>query len=172
VHRVLSVLGYAGGGGVCLAEAHAARGGSQLTFAVLAAFLLLLLSVALFQVRELRDYLAAASATAFGVVYIGLPLSFLIPIRFKDPASGFHWIFVLFLAIWAGDIFAYFIGRTGGRHLLFPSVSPKKTGEGAIAQDCRSCSRRAAGLAHQLAVIDFAGLITIAGPWATWRNRR
>jgi phosphatidate cytidylyltransferase len=131
--RVLAVLGYAGAGGVCLAEAHAARGGANLTFAALGVFLLLTLSVALVQVLELKDYLAAVATTALGVLYIGLPFSLLIPIRFKDPASGFHWIFVLFLVIWAGDIFAYFIGRTVGRHLLFPRVSPKKTWEGSVA---------------------------------------
>jgi phosphatidate cytidylyltransferase len=167
--RVLSALGYAGAGGVCLAEAHAARGGSHLTFAVLAVFLLLLLSVALFQVRELKDYLGAVSATTFGVIYIGLPLSFLIPIRFTNPASGFHWIFVLFLVIWAGDIFAYFIGRTVGRHLLFPTVSPKKTWEGAVGGFAGSLLAVGA-YTHWIwksgnltIVLILAGLIAIAG---------
>jgi phosphatidate cytidylyltransferase len=168
-YRVLSALGYAGAGGVCLAEAHAARGGSHLTFAVLAVFLLLLLSVALFQVTELRDYLGAVSSTAFGVFYVGLPLSFLIPIRFKNPVIGFHWIFVLFLVIWAGDIFAYFIGRTVGRHLLFPSASPKKTWEGAIAGFAGSLLAAGAythwiwQTADLAIVLILAGLIAIAG---------
>lgn len=132
-YKVLAVLGYAGAGGSCLAQAHAVRGGSDLTFAVLGGFLLLTLAVALVRVVELKDYLAAVAATSFGVLYIGMPMAFLVSLRFKDASSGFHWIFILFLVIWAGDIFAYFAGRSVGRHLLFPRVSPKKTWEGAIA---------------------------------------
>ena len=165
----LSAIGYAGAAGVCLAEAHTARGGSHLTFAALALFLLLLLSAALFQIRDLKDYLAAAGSTAFGVIYVGLPIAFLIPIRFKDPESGFHWIFVLFLVIWAGDIFAYFTGRTMGRHLLFPTISPKKTWEGAVAGFAGSLLAAAVYThwvwkrADLTIVLILAGLIAIAG---------
>jgi len=35
--------------------------------------------------------------------------------------------------VWAGDIFAYFVGRSLGRHLMSPRISPKKTWEGAVA---------------------------------------
>lgn len=168
-YRVVSLVGYAGCAGVCLAEAHASRGGSHLTFAAFGVFLLLLICVALFQIHELKEYLAAVAATTFGVLYIGLPFSFLIPIRFKDPATGFHWIFVLFLVIWAGDIFAYFIGRTVGRHLLFPRVSPKKTWEGAIAGFAGSllAARAYAYWVWRgqdvVVVLILAGLIAIAG---------
>jgi len=167
--RVFAVLGYAGAGGVCLAEAHAARGGPNLTFAVLGVFLLLTLAIALLRVRELKDYLAAVATTALGVLYIGLPFSFLIPIRFKDPASGFHWILVLFLVIWAGDIFAYFVGRAVGRHLLFPHVSPKKTWEGSVAGFAGSLLAAWAythwvwRAADAVIVLILAGLIAIAG---------
>src|ERR1700736_346061 len=39
----------------------------------------------------------------------------------------------LLLLVWAGDIFAYFVGRFLGRHLMSPRISPKKTWEGAVA---------------------------------------
>ena len=39
----------------------------------------------------------------------------------------------LLLLVWAGDIFAYFVGRSFGRHLMSPRISPKKTWEGALA---------------------------------------
>ncbi|MBI4164952.1 MAG: phosphatidate cytidylyltransferase [Acidobacteria bacterium] len=167
--RVLAELGYAGTGGVCLAEAHAARGGANLTFVVFGVFLLLTLAAALVQVREVKDYLAAVATTALSVLYVGLPLALLIPIRFKDPASGFHWVFVLFLTIWAGDIFAYFIGRTVGRHLLFPRVSPKKTWEGSVAGFAGSLlaawayTHWAWRAADGVIVLILAGLIAIAG---------
>lgn len=39
---------------------------------------------------------------------------------------------LVFLGAWMSDIFAYFTGRLLGKHKLIPSVSPKKTVEGAI----------------------------------------
>jgi len=167
--RVLGVIGYAGAAGVCLAEARAVSGGANFTFLVLGFFLLLLLSVALFQIGELKGYLASVAATAFGVIYIGLPFSFLISLRFSNPASGFHWIFVLFLVVWAGDVLAYFVGRTLGRHLLFPRVSPKKTWEGSLAGFLGSLvavwayTHWAWKLADAVTVLILAGLVAVAG---------
>ncbi|WP_416440614.1 phosphatidate cytidylyltransferase [Leeuwenhoekiella sp. A16] len=36
----------------------------------------------------------------------------------------------LFVLIWTNDTFAYIVGKSFGRHKLFPSISPKKTIEG------------------------------------------
>lgn len=36
----------------------------------------------------------------------------------------------LFVLIWTNDSFAYVVGKSFGRHKLFPSISPKKTIEG------------------------------------------
>jgi phosphatidate cytidylyltransferase len=47
--------------------------------------------------------------------------------------AGAFWILYLLLVVWAGDIFAYFVGRSLGRHLMAPRISPKKTWEGAAA---------------------------------------
>lgn len=41
-------------------------------------------------------------------------------------------ILILFLSLWAGDTTGIFVGMAIGRHKLAPSVSPKKTVEGAI----------------------------------------
>jgi phosphatidate cytidylyltransferase len=37
------------------------------------------------------------------------------------------------LLVWAGDIFAYFVGRALGGQLMSPRISPRKTWEGAAA---------------------------------------
>ncbi len=45
----------------------------------------------------------------------------------------YSWAFLLvFLAAWGSDTFAYFVGKTLGKHKLIPKISPKKTVEGAI----------------------------------------
>jgi len=80
---------------------------------------------------NLRGSLLATAGSAFGVLYIVVPLALLIPLR------G-HWslcVLVVFtlLSVWAGDTAAYYVGRAIGRHPLAPVVSPKKTWEGAIA---------------------------------------
>ncbi len=52
-----------------------------------------------------------------------------------EPFSQSHafWLtFLVFFAVWASDTFAYYSGRTFGKHPLAPLVSPKKTWEGAI----------------------------------------
>ena len=72
---------------------------------------------------------AAASAFAFG--YIAIPMALLVGIR-EQPAGAIWTIYTL-LAVWAGDIFAYFVGKSLGRHRMSPDISPKKTWEGAVA---------------------------------------
>ncbi len=73
----------------------------------------------------------AAMTSAFAVAYVALPLGCLVQIR--EQASGAFLLLYLLLLVWAGDIFAYFVGRSLGRHLMSPRISPKKTWEGAAA---------------------------------------
>ncbi|HLJ87666.1 MAG TPA: phosphatidate cytidylyltransferase [Candidatus Angelobacter sp.] len=84
----------------------------------------------LFQ-ASLRSALSDSAFSAFGILYIAVPLGLLIPLR-ADPFQDVLIIFVLF-AVWAGDIAAYYAGRAFGRRKLAPTVSPGKTWEGAIA---------------------------------------
>jgi phosphatidate cytidylyltransferase len=73
----------------------------------------------------------AAAASAFGFAYVTLPLAMLVQLR--QQWAGAFLILYLLLVVWAGDIFAYFVGRSVGRHLMAPRISPKKTWEGAAA---------------------------------------
>ncbi len=72
---------------------------------------------------------AAASSFAFG--YVAIPMALLVQIR-QLPAGAIWTIYTL-LVVWAGDIFAYFVGKSLGRHHMSPHISPKKTWEGAVA---------------------------------------
>ncbi|MGA7473936.1 MAG: phosphatidate cytidylyltransferase [Candidatus Sulfotelmatobacter sp.] len=73
----------------------------------------------------------AAAASVFAFAYIALPMGMLVQLR--QQWAGAFWILYLLLVVWAGDIFAYFVGRGLGRHLMAPRISPKKTWEGAAA---------------------------------------
>jgi phosphatidate cytidylyltransferase len=73
----------------------------------------------------------AAMVSVFAFAYIALPLAFLVQVR--EQWSGAFLLMYLLLLVWAGDVFAYFVGRSLGRHLMSPRISPKKTWEGALA---------------------------------------
>lgn len=73
----------------------------------------------------------AAAASVFAFTYIALPLGMLVQLR-QQWAGAFYLLYLL-LVVWAGDIFAYFVGKAIGRHLMSPRISPKKTWEGAAA---------------------------------------
>jgi phosphatidate cytidylyltransferase len=77
-----------------------------------------------------RGYPAAAAST-FAVAYIAIPVALLIGIR--QLSAGAIWVIYTLLVVWAGDIFAYFVGKSLGRHLMSPRISPHKTWEGAVA---------------------------------------
>ncbi|MGA7293406.1 MAG: phosphatidate cytidylyltransferase [Terriglobales bacterium] len=80
---------------------------------------------------ELRSGYPAAAASAFAFAYIAIPMAMLVGIR-QQPAGAIWTIYTL-LVVWAGDIFAYFVGKAMGRHRMSPEISPKKTWEGAVA---------------------------------------
>jgi len=81
--------------------------------------------------EDLRTGYPAAAASVFAFTYIVLPMGMLVQLR-QQWAGAFYLLYLL-LVVWAGDIFAYFVGKAIGRHLMSPRISPKKTWEGAAA---------------------------------------
>jgi len=81
--------------------------------------------------EDLRSGYPAAAASVFAFSYIALPMGMLVQLR--QQAAGAFYVLYLLLVVWAGDIFAYFVGKSMGRHLMAPRISPKKTWEGAVA---------------------------------------
>jgi phosphatidate cytidylyltransferase len=96
----------------------------------LAPFLFLTLAMRMTR-PDLTTAYPAAAASTFAFAYIAIPMALLVSIR-QQPAGAIWTIFTL-LAVWAGDIFAYFVGKSIGRHRMSPEISPKKTWEGAVA---------------------------------------
>jgi phosphatidate cytidylyltransferase len=80
---------------------------------------------------DLRTGYPAAAAAAFAFTYVALPLGMLVLLR--QLWAGAFYLLYLLLVVWAGDILAYFVGKSVGRHLMAPRISPKKTWEGAAA---------------------------------------
>jgi len=80
---------------------------------------------------QMRAAYSAAAASVVAFTYIALPMAMLVQLR--QQVAGAFWLLYLLLVVWAGDIFAYFVGRSLGRHLMAPHISPKKTWEGAAA---------------------------------------
>lgn len=78
-----------------------------------------------------KDTIVDVAVTILGMVYVGWFLSYLFFIRALTDHGGY--LFFLIFTIWAMDISAYFAGRVFGHTPLLPSISPKKTWEGAIA---------------------------------------
>jgi phosphatidate cytidylyltransferase len=81
--------------------------------------------------QDLCSGYPAAAASVFAFTYIALPMGMLVQLR-QQWAGAFYLLYLL-LVVWAGDIFAYFVGKSIGRHLMSPRISPKKTWEGAAA---------------------------------------
>jgi phosphatidate cytidylyltransferase len=70
---------------------------------------------------------ASIAVTAFGALYIGFTLNFLVFIRAE---RGPFYLYFFFTAIFLGDTGAYLVGKLIGRHKMSPLVSPNKTWEG------------------------------------------
>jgi phosphatidate cytidylyltransferase len=73
----------------------------------------------------------AIASTVLGAAWIGLCLAHLLLLR-QIPSQGELATFTVLLAVWAGDIGAFFAGRLIGRHKLAPALSPGKTWEGFL----------------------------------------
>jgi phosphatidate cytidylyltransferase len=127
-------MGYVGAGLLCLGQLAGLHGLALGESALLLLLLVLAIPVAgLVSVTDLKSYSGALASTLLGILYVGFAFSWIIPLRFGDPATGWRLTILLFLVVWAEDIFAYAVGRMVGRIPLARTISPKKTVEGAIA---------------------------------------
>lgn len=184
--KVFPWTGYAAVAVLCVAQTFPRRLSFSVITFLLAAFLLIIPTAAMRRSVNLKDYLVANAATLFGILYIGLSLSFLLPIRFDTRSfggealvGGLNWLpplsagsrllLLLFVVIWAGDICAYLVGRPLGRTPFFARISPRKTWEGALAGLAGSLLA-GWGFAHWFrrtadlkTVILLAGWIAVAG---------
>ncbi len=79
--------------------------------------------------EDLSHALPRSALLVTGVVYVFGAWKCAIPLHRLNP----HWLMYALIVNWVGDIGAYYIGRTFGKHRLAARVSPKKSWEGAVA---------------------------------------
>lgn len=119
---------------------------------ILSTVLLLSLVWQLFDQRS-RTPTTDWALTLIGGLYIGWGLAHLVALR--ELGNGLTWVTLAVVSTWAADTCAYLVGRTLGRHKLWPRHSPKKTWEGLWGGIV-------GGVLGAVAVAYFAGL-----PWET-----
>ncbi len=99
--------------------------------ALLFAIAVMVVLIAAMTRDNLHDSLPDAAFSLLALPYITLPLVAIMSLR--SGQLGPFIVLYLLLIVWAGDIAAFFVGRSLGRNKLAPVISPNKTWEGAIA---------------------------------------
>jgi phosphatidate cytidylyltransferase len=87
-----------------------------------------LLGLLLGATGDLRSSLPRAAVLVGGVLYAFGAWKFAILLHGLNP----YWLLFALSINWAGDVSAYYAGRSFGRHKLAPRISPGKTWEGTI----------------------------------------
>jgi phosphatidate cytidylyltransferase len=118
-----------GGGDLLIRDAAHGAVSIELVFLI---FLFGAVSIGLATRRPVHDVMPAIGISAAGMLFVALPFSYLVRVNEIEPIGRQLVLFTLCL-IWAGDMLAYFVGRSLGRIPMAPALSPKKTWEGAIA---------------------------------------
>ena len=81
------------------------------------------------RLADLKKTIHFAGAVTLGVLYTFGAWRCAIDLRAISP----YWILFALAINWVGDIAAFYVGRTIGRHKLAPRISPGKSWEGAVA---------------------------------------
>lgn len=75
-------------------------------------------------------FVAKATATSFGLLYLPFLAGFLILLA--RPSTGFQRVMTFMILVGCNDTFGYIVGVLFGKHPLVPKISPKKTWEGLV----------------------------------------
>lgn len=95
--------------------------------AVMAALIILLFVYVFTYPAYEADQIMAAF---FGIVYVGVMLSFIYLTR--NLSDGKILVWLIFICSWGCDTCAYCVGMLFGKHKMAPVLSPKKSVEGAV----------------------------------------
>lgn len=88
--------------------------------------------------QDTKEALVTIAVEFFGVAYVAAPLALMLGVLYPVPHLGMAqegrwWLVYLIFVTKMTDVGAYFVGRLWGKTKLSPTLSPKKTVEGAVA---------------------------------------
>lgn len=138
---------------------------------VLILYFLMFIYLIVDEVFKKDKHFEAIGTWLLSIVYISTPfglLSQMDSVKFISH-SGVNYAIIIMVLVWVSDTFAYFGGKTFGKHKLAERISPKKTWEGSIIGFMFTLI---AGLAikffiyNELSVIHVIAISLIAGVFA------
>lgn len=92
--------------------------------------IVMMLALTILVIQYPKYSITDVALTLFPILYVSLLFSFIVLLR--DVKDGHFWVWLIAISAWGCDTFAYFTGKTIGKHKLAPQLSPKKTIEGSI----------------------------------------
>jgi len=104
------------------------RGFSGEIFNPITLFFIAIVLFRMFSRKDPKDALKETGIALTGLIYVIILITYQLKLR----ELGSQWIIYLYGVIWISDSSAYYVGSTIGKRRLYPSLSPKKTVEGAI----------------------------------------
>jgi phosphatidate cytidylyltransferase len=137
-----------------------ATGGTLSVEAALLIFLFGCVVLGLLTKRPLHEILPAISIGSAALLFVVLPFSYIVRLDEIEQVGRQLVLFTLVL-VWAGDMLAYFVGKSLGRVPMAPALSPKKTWEGALGNVLASMI--VAVLFAKWMLTDVITLLVIAG---------
>lgn len=90
-----------------------------------------LIYTTVFVIKFPKYQFTQTSIAFIGVFYVAIMLSYIYKVRMLN--DGIYWVWLIFIASWGSDVFAYLGGRMFGKHKAVPKLSPHKTIEGCIS---------------------------------------
>ena len=105
-------------------------GDASLVLGLVTLSLLAFFFLSLMRITNDRPDVVPVMKVVFGLLYIPLTLSHFIWLRRGD--EGVAWIFFVIVLAFAGDVAAFYVGRTFGKRKLIPLVSSGKTIAGIL----------------------------------------
>ncbi len=108
-----------------------AQGGMLSLEAALLIFIFGCVAIGLATRRPLHETFPAMAISAGAILFVVLPFSYVVRLNEIERVGKQLLLFTLVL-VWAGDMLAYFVGKSLGRVPMAPALSPKKTWEGAL----------------------------------------
>ncbi len=104
------------------------RGFSGEIFNPITLFFIAIVLFRMFSRKDPKHALKDTGIALTGLIYVIMLITYQLKLRELGP----QWIIYLYGVIWISDSSAYYVGSTIGKRRLYPSLSPKKTVEGAI----------------------------------------